>query len=93
VNIFRNLLLQGGRSPADFQGFIAPDWPPADITNLLSPFDSAHCLDLCFLPMVGGAREAKMLSLPANPKNQILITRKFFSLPVEMHDIIVSFLS
>jgi hypothetical protein len=52
---------------------MAPGRPQADITNPGSPFDSARCLDLCFFTIVGGAREAKMLSLPADPKNQIPI--------------------
>jgi hypothetical protein len=37
-----------------FPGLYGPGLPQADIPNPWSPFDSARCLDLCFLTMVGG---------------------------------------
>lgn len=75
MNIFRNLPLPGGGGPAYFQGFVAPGWPPADITNLSGPFDSVRRHNLCFLPMEGAENQVEKSHSTGVPEKQIIINK------------------
>jgi hypothetical protein len=50
--------LPGNSAKALAQSFKAPGLPQAKIANPGGRFDSARCLDLCFLAMVAGEKYA-----------------------------------